>query len=466
MMSETAIRGLIMLIPGAPLAGFLGLGAWSFLFRMPSERIVAFTARVALTLSWLASLAIAMEVISGRPPGAVHMFDWFQVGTYTFSFGAIVDELSAGMLVMATAIIGLISRFAENYLHREPGFVRFYLLLLLFTVGMTTLVSSSSYDQLFIGWELVGITSVLLIAYFHERHGPVKASLRVLATYRFADVGLLLGAVYLHQALHHHGANIAFSGSDPEHAWPKGTFGLEPGEADVVVLLFLLACAGKSALFPLGGWLGRAMEGPTPSSALFYGALSVHGGVYLMLRSAPILEEAHYAPMVVVAVGALTAAYGSIVSRVQSDVKNALAFSTMSQLGLMYVFIGLGWYRLAAVHLFGHAILRAWQMLRTPSALRDALATRNALSGAALHSDQWLAGWVPEPQRRALFALALDRFHVDAMLEYWLVRPVLSVGSRTERFERAWAALLSGWGAAAPREGRLTRTDTPAPRIP
>lgn len=465
MISDEALRACLLAVPGSPLAAFLGLGAWSFLFQPPSERVIARIARVFMTISWVAALAVAGDVaMGGHTAASIHLFDWFQVGAYTFTFAALVDPLSAAMLVLTTSIVGLISRFAENYLHREPGFARFYLLMMLFTVGMTTLVASASYDQLFIGWELVGITSVLLIAYFHERHGPVKAALRVLATYRFADVGLLLGAVYLHQALHHHGANVLFPGVDSEHVWPNGGLGLDAGEADVVVLLFLLACSGKSALFPLGGWLGRAMEGPTPSSALFYGALSVHGGVYLMLRSAPILEEARFAPWIVLGVGAVTAAYGTLVARVQSDVKNALAYSTMAQLGLMYVWIGAGFYRLAAVHLLGHAVLRAWQLLRTPSALRDALATRNALGGAPLHSDAWLP-WLPVSARRALYTLAVERFHIDTVLEYLVVRPLLGAGRRTERIERAWATVLAGWDAP-PHDDPPTGRARPAPRTP
>jgi NADH-quinone oxidoreductase subunit L len=456
----------VLLVTAAPLAAFWLIGVWSFVLRTPDEPTVTRIARAALTVSWIAAIATAFGVLaSGHVPGAVATFEWFRSGDYIFRYGVLVDPLSAAMLVLSTTIIGIIGRFASVYLHREPGFARFFLLLLLFAAGMTSLISSPSFEQLFIGWEVVGITSVLLVGFFYERDTPVKASLRVFATYRFGDVGLLLGGVVLHRALHDMDATILFSGVDPDSTWPNGRFDLATGEADTVALLFLLACLGKSALFPLGGWLGRAMEGPTPSSAVFYGALSVHAGVYLMLRSAPILEDAAVAPWVIGLVGAITAVWAYLITRVQTDVKSVLAFSTMTQVGLMYIWIGAGWYQLAAIHLMGHAVLRAWQLLRSPSALSDAAEIQAALGGRPLHDADWLSGWLSEPARARLYALSVERFRVDAALEHGFVRPVLEAGRRFQRVEHAWAALVSGWGPAAFQRANLERTDR-ARRLP
>lgn len=459
MITDAQAAALATVVPGAPFAAFALIGAWSLAFRAPNEAVTTRLTRLALGASWLASIVLLVDVLSGdRAQPALPTFEWFRTGDYVFRFGVLLDPLSAATLTLATTITGLIGRFASTYLHREPGFVRFYLLLLLFAAGMTSLVSSPSFEQLFIGWEVVGITSVLLVGFFHERNTPVEASLRVFTTYRFADVGLLLGGVYLHKALHHTGGTTLFSGVHPDATWPDARFGLEPHAANVVVMLFLLACLGKSALFPLGGWLGRAMEGPTPSSALFYGALSVHAGVYLMLRSAPILHDATWAPIAVAAVGAATAGFGFLVARVQTDVKSTLAFSTMTQVGLMYVWIGLGWYPLAAVHMMGHATLRVWQMLRAPSALGDAVATRAAMAGAPLHDERWL-GALPAGVRRKLYALALARFQVDAAIDRWVVRPVLRLGGALQHIEHRWAAAVSGWGPEALRRLDLERAE-------
>src|SRR5690606_22872823 len=161
-------------------------------------------------------------------------------------------------------VTGLIGHFSTRYLHGQKGFVRFFLLLALFATGMQLLVSAASIDQLFLGWELVGLTSALLVAYFQERRAPVEGGLRVFVTYRLCALGLLIGAVLLHQT----------SGTSDLARAPEAMRAHAGTATTLVPLLLLLAAMGKSAQFPFGAWLPRAMEGPTPSSALFYGALS------------------------------------------------------------------------------------------------------------------------------------------------------------------------------------------------
>jgi NADH:ubiquinone oxidoreductase subunit 5 (subunit L)/multisubunit Na+/H+ antiporter MnhA subunit len=245
----------------------------------PSERVVA---RVTIVAVWLSLVSAACGVLLCLSHGPVdyRLGNWYEAAEYSFPLVMLFDGLSAAMSAFIAVIVLTTAKFSVTYLHREPGFVRFFVLTLFFAAGMQLLVLAGSAELLFIGWEFVGISSVLLVAFFHERAMPVQAALRVLVTYRVCDIGLLLGAVGLHHWL---GTTVwadVFARL-PQHAGE--TAGLAVG------LALVFAAMGKSAQFPVGGWLPRAMEGPTASSAVFYGSLSVHAGVYLLLRAAPIL---------------------------------------------------------------------------------------------------------------------------------------------------------------------------------
>jgi hypothetical protein len=199
---------------------------------------------------------------------------------------------------------------------------------------------------------------------------------------------------------------------------------------------------GKSAQAPLGEWLPRAMEGPTPSSALFYGALSVHAGVYLLLRSAPLLEQAPLVAAAVVVVGAVTAVYANLVQSVQADVKGALGYATMTQAGLMFVAVGLGLYTLATVHLVGHALLRAAQLLRSPSALWEMQRVRATHGGVLVSPQTPLDALLPRAARDGLYRVALDRFYADALVARLVMEPLGWLARAVERVERRWLEVV------------------------
>src|SRR5262245_16899746 len=219
---------------------------------------------------------------------------------------------------------------------------------------------AGTIETLFAGWELVGLSSALLVAYFHERPAPVRNGLRVWVVYRVSDAGLLLAAIVLHH-LSGEGDFDRLLGTAP---WPEGVASVTGGQALAVGLLLVVAAAAKSALVPFSGWLPRAMEGPTPSSAVFYGALSVHLGAFLLLRVSPILDAAPALAGLVVALGLLTALYAYLVGSVQTDIKSALAFASLVQVGLVVAEVGLGWRYIPLVHLLGNACLRTLQFLR------------------------------------------------------------------------------------------------------
>ena len=449
-MPELPMGALVAALAFLPFLTCLVLGAWIFVLGAPSERAAYASMNGALVISAaLLGVATATLVSSGAPMLEAPLGPWFEAGEYRFDIGFLLDELSLAMAWTVVIIALLVSRFGVHYMHREPGFARFYAMLGLCASGLLVLALAASYDLLFIGWEMVGLSSVMLVAFFFERPAPTRAALRVLVTYRVADAGILFGVVVLHQAA----GSTEYAAVFDHRAWPGGVAHIGPAAATVVSLLFLLSAMGKSALFPLGGWLPRAMEGPTPSSALFYGALSIHGGAFLLLRTAPLLEASPIARVVVLVVGVLTAVHGAVVGRVQTDAKSQMAYATMAQLGVIVVEIALGFYMLGLVHLVGHAFLRGYQLLRAPSALADVQRIRAALAGRALPSDNALERALPISVARALYRFALDRFFVDAILERFVVNPVISLGELMASTERGVVRAMHGSAEPSVRPG-------------
>jgi NADH:ubiquinone oxidoreductase subunit 5 (subunit L)/multisubunit Na+/H+ antiporter MnhA subunit len=441
-LGELELGWLATAAPLWPLLAFAVLGGVMLVHRTPSERTVVRCVLGALWLSLGCSVATAAGLaLSHRDVVEVDVGQWFASGDYTFRVSLLIDPLSATMMVLTSAITLLIGRFSVNYLHREPGFARFFLLLSLFSVGMQVLVVSGSIDLLFVGWELVGLTSALLIGFFHERATPVRSALRAFTIYRLCDMGLLVGVVLLH----HFAGTAEWTGALGARAWPGEAAALGVVPATVLALCLMLGAMGKSAQLPFSSWLPRAMEGPTPSSALFYGALSVHAGVYLLLRVAPLLERAPVARGALVVVGLLTAVHATLVWRVQTDVKSSLAYGVLTQVGLLFAEVGLGLYKLALVHLVAHACLRCLQLLRAPSALREAQARRAALRAAQPPAVAVAHRVLSQGLSRRFYRLALERFSLEVLHERWVMGPLLRLGQGIDKAERRWVGALSGW---------------------
>jgi len=201
---------------------------------------------------------------------------------------------------------------------------------------------------------------------------------------------------------------------------------------------------GKCAQVPFSGWLPRAMEGPTPSSAIFYGALSVHAGAFLLLRAGPLLDRAPLAAGALVAVGALTALHATLVGRVQSDVKSALAYASLTQVGIILVEIGLGLRWVALLHILGHGSVRSLQFLRAPSLLHDLHRVESAVGGHLARSGLRLERLVPARLRRRLYRFALERAYLDGLLDTFVVAPWLGLFRRADALERRLCRAVAG----------------------
>jgi NAD(P)H-quinone oxidoreductase subunit 5 len=464
--SLITLLGLIALAAPVLLLGVLGVS--SLLDRKLSEEATATACQAATATGLLASVAVlALMLLGGTRHESIEVGEWVAIPDYHFSVKLIFDRLSVPLAVLSFLLCGTIAAFASRYLHREYGYNRFFVLYALFLVGMVLTALAGTIETLFAGWELVGLSSALLVAFFQERPAPARNGLRVWAVYRVSDAALLLAAIVLHH-LSGAGDFAKLFGAAP---WPEGRVTVTGGPALAVGLLLLVAAAGKSALVPFSGWLPRAMEGPTPSSAVFYGALSVHLGAYLLLRVSPLLDASVGLSAAVVALGLATALYAYLAGGVQTDIKSALSFASLAQVGLIVAEVGLGFRYVALVHLLGHACLRTLQFIRAPTLLHDyhllegALGARPPRPGGPLRL-------APGRFRTWLYRFALERGYLDALLDEYVVTPFVRVFRWCDAQERRWTDFLTRGpraagrhpsGGSAPRE--LDEVEPPSGRI-
>lgn len=429
----------VVTIVAAPSLVVLTLGVLSWLGVRFSERWTASLVGAAFGLAAGAAVSsfVGMLLLE-RTSVRVALGSWFSVEHYSFEWSLLADRLSLPFAAFAAVLLGLIGAFSRRYLHREQGFFRFYLLLALFGAGVQVLVLAGGLDQAFFGWELVGLTSALLIAFFHERPKPVEHSLRAFLTYRVCDAGLLGALVWLH----HRVGSAAFV--EQGEVWATLRTAPEAFDTALIGFLLLWASMGKSAQAPLGGWLPRAMEGPTPSSAIFYGSISIHLGPYLLLRAADVLDAAPGVAIAVMVVGGLTALHGSFVGRVQTDIKSLLAYASMTQVGLILVEIGAGLRFVPLIHILGHAAIRSLEILRSPNLLHDHHHLERAVGRQIPRTPFHLERLAPERLRPWLYRFALERGYHDALLR----KLVMGLGALVTRLDRAERA-VTGWIAGA-----------------
>jgi NADH-quinone oxidoreductase subunit L len=434
------LRFLGVVVVSSPLVLTLLLGLSSLFGRKISERRISSLVYIAILSGLLASIAVlGWMLISGRRDVPVAVGDWVHLPHYHFSIKFVFDRLSVPMAILSFVLSGTIGAFASRYMHRERGYNRFFVLYAIFVLGMVVTSLAATIETLFTGWEMVGLSSALLVAFFQERPSPSRNGLWVWIVYRVSDASLLLAAV----ALHHLRGEGDFDKLLGTGSWPEETSMLPASQAFLVGILLLIAASGKSALVPFSGWLPRAMEGPTPSSAVFYGALSVHLGAFLLLRVSPLLDRSILLCAAVVAVGLTTAVFAYVAGSVQTDIKSALSFASLSQVGIIVAEIGFGFRYLALFHLLSHACLRTLQFIRAPSLLHDYRTLEDAIG---THLPRAATPW-PLGKSRSwdyLYRLGLDRGYLDSFLRDYVIRPYVRAFRRCDALERRWADFLAG----------------------
>jgi len=445
-----SLLGILIVAPPGLLVGVIGLTM--LLGRPLSELGIARWTQAMVMTGLLASIGMLLAMtVRGQVSFTSEWGQWVELPQEHFHFTIkfLFDRLSVPFLILCYLLCGTIGAFATRYLHREAGYARFFLLYSIFTLGMVVSSVAGTIETMFLGWELVGLSSALLVAFFQTRANPPGNGLRVWTTYRFADGAFLLAALVLHHLT---------GGGDLESmmgaaAWPDGVTEISPSHAFLVGSLLLVAAAGKSALVPFSGWLPRAMEGPTPSSAIFYGALSVHLGAYLLLRVEPLLDQSPGLRVLVILLGAITAIYAAMTVGVQTDIKSSLALASLLQVGILFVEIGMGLRYLALLHIIGHASLRTLQLLRAPSLLRDHRSVEDNLGHLAIRPDAADTASPASPLRLWLYRFGMERGYLDVILDEWVVRPIRLFFGRCDVWERRWLRLVAG--GMSDKAGRL-----------
>lgn len=437
-MAHAIVSLLVTMQLAVPAGTLVAIGLPALLGRPLSERTTTRLVGGGFTTAFLAGLVVlAMLATRGFATETVHLGTWFSVGHHEATIDLVADGLSVPYVCFSTGLCALVNAFAGKYLHREPGFTRFFVLLALFGTGMNLMVLAGSIDVLFAGWEFIGISSALLIGFFHERTSAVRAALRAFTTYRICDIGLLVAGVVVHRAVGSGDFERLFAGT-----WPHATCLVPPATATAVSLLLVFAALGKGAQVPFSNWLPRAMEGPTPSSAIFYGALSIHAGAYVLLRYEALLDAAPLARAALVVIGVGTALHASLVGRVQTDLKGMLAYASMTQSGLIFAEIGLGLRTVALVHIVSHAILRSLQILRSPSALHDRHELEAALGGPPGAGGWSLERLLPASAQRTLYRIALERGFEEMAVMRGVVGPAVRLLERAAEAERSFTNWL------------------------
>lgn len=433
----SAIEPLVVLGLGAPAVLLVALGIPSLLGLPLGERATGRLTRLAMLVSFCAfSTGLVAYVSRGADPFTLSYGAWFSSGRGGFAIDILVDGMSLVFAVLSTAISGVVAAFSNRYLHREPGYNRYFVLFALFVLGILLVALAGSIEVLFAGWELLGLGSALLVAFFHDRPVPSINALRVFAVYRIGDAAMLAAAVLLHHTAGSGSLELLFGGHAATGAVLTGP------EATLIALLLFTAVAAKSALLPFSGWLPRAMEGPTPSSAVYYGALSIHAGCFLLLRAAPLLEESPIARLVAVVVGVATALHATFLARVQSDIKSALAYASLTQVGIIVTEIALGLHAIAMLHIVGHALFRLLQFLTAPNVLHDLRELENATGHPPVVRRGWLS-ILPARLQERIYLLALERGFLDPLLDRFVVDPVRRGITMLDRFDRRVCAWLA-----------------------
>ena len=340
-----------------PLLGFTLLVAGARKLGEPGAGILATLAVGGAFVGALCAFIGLLGIDGHRRAVTVTLFEW--IPTVDVDFALLVDPLSVTMALFVTGVGGLIHLYSIGYMHGDPGFARFFTYLNLFTFSMLLLVLADNYLLMFVGWEGVGVCSYLLISFWFERNSAAVAGKKAFVTNRIGDAGLLLAMFLLFSAV----------GSLEYRSVFENVEGIAGVTVTAIVLLLLVGACGKSAQLPLHVWLPDAMEGPTPVSALIHAATMVTAGVYLMVRSSPLLEVAGDATTIIAIVGAATALLAATVACAQSDIKRVLAWSTISQLGFMFLAVGTGAYIAAVFHMVTHAFFKALLFLGSGSVI-------------------------------------------------------------------------------------------------
>ncbi|MEE9310154.1 MAG: proton-conducting transporter membrane subunit [Cocleimonas sp.] len=420
---ELSVKIVLALIPLLPLlsAFIIAIG---FIFSWnrgeSGENLTSRLALASTSLSLLLVLGLDGYILAtGAPSETIKLGTWLSSGQYHIDISFLLDYKSLIMATLIAFITLIVTRFSINYLHREEGYQRFFVMLSLFIGAMFIITLSGNAVFTFIGWELAGVSSYLLIAYSWHRDVATNNATRAFISNRIGDAGFLLGISF---------SLIWLSNVD----WIDMSYIITSKiHIGIILFGFLIAAFAKSAQFPFSAWITRALEGPTPSSAVFYGSIMVHAGVYLLLRIEPLLVQVPSLMIFISLIGLVTVVYAYIVGLVQTDVKSSFMFSALAQVGLMMIWVGMGWFDLALGHIVVHAIWRAYQFLHAPSFMQQ-------VERPATPVPQWLS------KKTWLYTAALQRFWLDGIADWLLTKPTRKISHDVQIFDEKIVDRITG----------------------
>ena len=359
-----------ILIPLLPFAGFLIAG----LFGKYLKERAATVAVAGVFGSFVFSVSAFIDVL-GNNLVDENLYSWITIGNLNINVGFQVDQLTAVMLMVVTTLSTLIHIYSIGYMHGDKGFARFFAYLELFTFFMLVLVMANNFLLMFVGWEGVGLCSYLLIGFWYEKKSASDAGIKAFVVNRVGDFGFVLGMMLIFVTFGTLDFTDVFKAvSTPAAAQTVNLLGIEMSVITLICLLLFVGATGKSAQIPLYVWLPDAMEGPTPVSALIHAATMVTAGVFMVARCAPLFVLSHTAMNVVAIVGGVTAFFAATIGLVQNDIKRVIAYSTISQLGYMFMGLGVGAFAAGIFHLTTHAFFKGLLFLASGSVI-------HALSG-------------------------------------------------------------------------------------
>lgn len=409
---------LLQIFIGLPLLGFI----ISLFVPEKKESFISWLAFTTVFLQLiLVVVFIGFWIYNGSEPLNSNEATLLKTAKYEFFIDFYFDRISAVYLVVGALLTSMITTYSRYYLHREKGYKRFFNTVLFFFFGYNLAILAGNFETLFIGWEIIGMSSFLLIAFYRERYLPVKNAFKVFSIYRIGDIGMILAMWASHHLFHENITFLKINNYELVNAHLQnntliGTF---------IALSLALAAAAKSAQIPFSSWLPRAMEGPTPSSAIFYGSLSVHLGVFLMLRTYPFWEHQLTMRIAIGVMGLTTSIMANYIAKVQSSVKSQIAYSSISQIGLIFIEVALGLEVLALFHFAGNAFLRTYQLLVSPSVVSYMIREQfyNFTPKKAT-----IIKWLPVKMQYGLYVISLKEFNLEDFINVILWKPLKKLG--------------------------------------
>jgi NADH:ubiquinone oxidoreductase subunit 5 (subunit L)/multisubunit Na+/H+ antiporter MnhA subunit len=395
----------IVLVPLLPFLAAFFIGVLHFGHWLDGERHEKVTERLSvwpMTVSTLMVLSYVIADLTGIQADGQLYGSWLSNNHFSIDFSLRSSGFNLALASLFAVLLLIVMRFSVNYLHREAGFHRFFFILNVFAAAMLLVVLSGNALFTFVGWEVAGVCSYWLIAYAYDRTIAVYNASRVFVTNRVGDGGFILAIALA----------LLWLDSADWQVINNSVTELDRGDATLLALCFSLAAFAKSAQIPFTPWLARAMEGPTPSSAIFYGGVMTHAGVFLVIQLQPLFTQTPMVMLLLALVGAVTAVYSYWVGLSQTDIKSSQIFAASAQLGLMFLECGLGFWTLAAWHLCAHAVMRCYLLLTAPSILH------------ATHAQPIKP--VPESWAKChrAFIVSIQRGWLEQALDWLVVKPV------------------------------------------